>query len=174
MLKEFNVLASTSRGFEKYARRELRFLFERIGDASPEIERSGVSGLIVIKANLNTFEVIRKLRALLIEVPYEFRFTLRVMPIERVVNTDLDMIQQTVTDLSSKIGETETFRITVEKRHTALHSNEIIEKVAMNIKRKVNLSHPDKIVLIEIVGGSTGISIIQPEELLSVQKEKLL
>ena len=174
MLREFNILATTSRGFEKYARSELRFLFEKIGDPSPAIERTGVSGLIAVKTDMDPVEAIRRLRALLQQSPYEFRFTLRIMPIEKVVPTQLDAIQQAVTELSCKIDEKETFRVTVEKRFTTTHSKEIIEKVAASIKRKVNLSNPDKVVLIEVVGGFTGVSVVNPQDIVSVQKEKLL
>ncbi len=174
MLKEFNILATTSRGYEKYARSELHFLFEKIGDASPTIERTGVSGLIAVKTNMDTIEAIRRLRALLQQSPYEFRFTLRIIPIEKIVPTELETIQQAVTELSIKIDENETFRVTVEKRFTTTHSKEIIEKVATSIKRKVNLTNPDKIVLIEIVGGLTGVSVLNPQDIVSVQKEKLL
>jgi tRNA acetyltransferase TAN1 len=174
MLKEFNFLASTSRGYETYARHELRFLFEKIGDTSPVIEKTGVSGLIAVKTSIDAIEAIRQLRAILHQSPYEFRFTLRIIPIEKVVRTDLDLIQQTVAELSSKIEENETFRVTVEKRFTGTHTQDIIEKVATNIKRKVNLTQPDKIILIEVVGGLTGVSVVKPEDILSVLKEKLL
>jgi tRNA acetyltransferase TAN1 len=172
--KEFNLLVTTSRGYEAFARSELRLLFEKIGDTAPVMYKTGVSGLIAIRTNLDVFEVIRRFRAILHQSPYEFRFTLRIIPIERVTRTDLELVQQTVAELGSKIGENEAFRMTIEKRLTAMHSKDIIEKVAVNIKRKVNLTRPDKIVLIEIVDGFTGVSVIRPEEVLSVLKEKLL
>ena len=174
MLKDFNLLATTSRGYERYARSELRFLFEKIGDASAVIERTGVSGLIAVKTNMDGVEAIRRFRVLLQESPYEFRFTLRIIPIERVVSTELEAIQHAVADLSVKIDEKETFRVTVEKRFTTTHSKEIIEKVAAGIKKKVNLTNPDKIVLVEVIGAFTGVSVLSPEDILSVQKEKLL
>jgi len=174
MQNEFNLLATTSRGYEAFARSELRFLFEKIGDAAAVINRTGVSGLIAIRTNLDAFEVISRFRTILRQSPYEFRFTLRIIPIERVIRTDLELIRQTVEELALKIGEKETFRITVEKRFTESHSKDIIEKVAASIKRNVNLTRPDKVVLIEIIGRLTGISVIKPEDVLSVLKEKLL
>jgi tRNA acetyltransferase TAN1 len=174
MRREFNLLATTSRGYETYARSELRFLFEKVGDTAPAIEKTGISGLIAVKTNMDSIEVIRQLRAILRQRPYEFRFVLRLVPVEKVVCTDLDQIQQAVVELSSKIGENETFRVTVEKRFTTTHTKDIVEKVAGNIKRKVNLTAPDKVVLIEVIGGLTGVSVIKPEDILSVLKEKLL
>jgi tRNA acetyltransferase TAN1 len=150
------------------------FLLEKIGDSSPSVERTGISGLIAAKSNIDPFEVIKQLRAILREHPYEFRFTLRVIPIERVVSTDLSQIQQTLAELSSRIGESETFRVTVEKRFTTTRTQDIIQAAAGNVKRKVNLNEPDRIILIEVLGALTGVSVIRPKDILSVLKEKVL
>ncbi len=89
------------------------------------------------------------------------------------MRTDLGEIERTVTELASKIKENESFRVTVEKRFTDTSTKDIIEAAAANIERKVDLSSPDKIILIEVVGGLTGISIIRPEQILAVMKEKV-
>jgi tRNA acetyltransferase TAN1 len=174
MLRDLNLLATTWRGNETHARTELTHLLEEIGDSTPVVERTGISGLISARTTLDPFEVIRLLRAVLRERPYEFRHTLRVIPIERVVPTDLNKIQETATELSLKIEETETFRVTVEKRFTTTHTKEIVEAVAKNIKRKVNLTKPDRIILVEVLGRLTGVSLTKPEDTLSVLKEKIL
>ncbi len=174
MLGRFNLLVTSSRGYESHARAELGHLLERIGDSAASVEKTGISGLIAAKTTLNPFDVIRQLRSILHEHPYEFRYMLRVIPIEHVVRTDLNQIQQIATELGSRIGENETFRVTVEKRFTGTSSREIIETAAANVKRKVNLTKPDKIILIEVVNGSTGLSLIRPDDILSVLKEKLL
>jgi len=174
MLRDFNLLATTSRGNERDACSELSYLLGEIDDSAPNVEKTGISGLIAAKTASNPFEVIEKFRKILHERPYEFRYTLRIIPIEKVVPTDLEKIQRVATELSSKIEENETFRVTVEKRFTAMPSRNIIEEVAANIERKVDLSKPDKILLIEIVGGLTGISVIKPDGILSVMKENVL
>ena len=174
MLKDFNLLVTTWRGNENNARSELKRLLDAIGESSPSVEKTGVSGLIVAKTSSDPFEVIQRFRNILCERPYEFRHALRLIPIEKVVHTDLDQIKEAVTQLSSRIGENETFRVTVEKRFTAIHTRNIIEAAATSIKRKVNLQNPDYIVLIEVVGGFTGLSLIKPKDTISVLKEKML
>ena len=174
MIRDFNLLATTSRGNEDEACSELWYLLGEIGDSAPTIEKTGVAGLIAAKTAFNSFEVIEKLRKILHERPYEFRYTLRIIPIERVVRTDLKEIQRVATELSSKIKENETFRVTVEKRFTEISTRDIIETAASNIERKVDLNKPDKILLIEVIGGLTGISVIKPDEILAVVKEKIL
>lgn len=167
-------MATTSRGNEGYTRSELSHLLEQAGDSTPKIERTGISGLVAIKTVLDPFDVVKKFREILQERPYEFRFTLRVIPIEKVVYTDLNQIQDAVAELSSKIGPKETFRVTVEKRFTGTSTEAIIEASAAKIKNKVNLTKPDKILLIEVVGKRTGVSVIRPDDVLSVLKEKVL
>jgi tRNA acetyltransferase TAN1 len=174
MLRDFNLLATTSRGNEDNACSELWYLLGEIGDSAASVDKTGVTGLIAAKTTVNPFEAIEKFREILQERPYEFRYTLRVIPVEKVVHTDLGEIQCATTELSSKIGQNETFRVTVEKRFTGTSTHDIIEAAAASIERKVDLSKPDKILLIEVVGRLTGVSVIKPDEILAVMKEKVL
>ena len=71
--------------------------------------------------------------------------------------------------LLPKIGEDESFRVTVRRRHTELENIEVVKAVASVIPRKVNLGSPDKTVLVEIVGEWTGISVLdEKNDVLSV------
>ena len=175
VLRDFNLLATTARGNEEDACSEIWFLLGETGDSAPQVEKTGITGLIAAKTASNPFDVIRKFRVILKERPYEFRYSLRVIPVEKVIRTDLSEIQRAVTELASpsKIEENETFRITVEKRFTTTSTRDIIEAAAVNIERRVDLKNPDKIVLIEVVGGLTGISIVKAEDILSTMKENL-
>jgi tRNA acetyltransferase TAN1 len=172
LLDDFNLLVTTTKGSEEDACSEIWFLIGEMGDREVKVDKTGIRGLIAARTVLNPFNVIDNLRDILEERPYEFRYTLRVIPIEKVVRTDLSEIQHAVVELAGKIGENETFRITVEKRFTTTQTREIIEAAAANIQRRVDLARPDRIVLIEVVGGSTGVSVIKPEDILSVPKER--
>jgi len=174
LLRDFNLLATTSRGNEDNACSELWYLLGEIGDSAPTVDRTGVSGLIAAKTAFNPFDVVEKFRKILRERPYEFRYTLRIIPIERVVRTDLGEIQRAAAELGSKIGKSEKFRVTIEKRFTETPTRDIIEAAAANIEREVDLNNPDKILLIEVIGGLTGLSVIKSDEILAVTKEKML
>ncbi|MEM2103500.1 MAG: THUMP domain-containing protein [Candidatus Bathyarchaeia archaeon] len=174
MIKDFNILATTSRGNEGQACSELGFLLGEVGDSAAVVDRTGVSGLIAAKTVLNPFEVIDKFRQILHERPYEFRYTLRIIPVEKVVRTDIKEIRSAAAELSAKINPNEFFRVTVEKRFIETSTKDIVEAAASAIERKVNLKNPDKILLIEIIGRLTGISIVRPNDILSVVKEKTL
>jgi len=172
VLKDFNLLVTTARGNEEDACSEMWYLLGEIGDSAAKVDKTGITGIIAAKSAFNPFEVIEKLRTILKERPYEFRYTLRAIPIEKVVRTDLGEIERAATELGAKIGENETFRVTVEKRFTETPLKDIIEAAAVNIERRVDLNNPDKIVLVEVLGGLTGISVVKPTEILSVMKER--
>ncbi len=174
IVDDFNLLVTTAKGSEEDACSEIWFLIGEMGDREVKVDKTGIRGLIAAKSALDPFTVINSLRDVLNERPHEFRYTYRVIPIEKVVRTDLDEIKQVVVELASKITEKETFRITVEKRFSTIQTVDIIEAAAANVQRKVDLTKPDRIILIEVVGGSTGISVIRPEDILSVAKERKL
>src|SRR4030043_319671 len=134
LIKDFNLLVSTSRGNERQMCSELSYLLkEMLSDPVPVVVKTGIRGLVVAKTSLDPCEVIEKFRAILQERPYEFRYALRIIPIEKVLPNDLNEIKRVATELAANIGENETFRVTVEKRFTSLHSQEFIEAAATGI-----------------------------------------
>jgi tRNA acetyltransferase TAN1 len=175
MINGFNLIATTSRGNERPMINEILYLLkEEVGDSEAQAAKTKIRGLIVAKTTHNPLTVIEKFHSLLKERPYEFRYALRILPIDQVVPTDLAKIKEATAELAKKISENETFRVTVEKRFTTLHTKDLIEAAAGNIKNRVNLENPDKILLIEVLGALTGVSLLKPSDILGVVKEKLL
>ena len=175
MLNDFNMLASTARGNERAMCNELLYLLkEELGDVQAKTTKTKIRGLIVGKTVLDPIEVIEKFRVILAERPYSFRYALRIVPIQKVVQTDLSEIKMAAHEMSSQIGEDQSFRVTVEKRFTTLHSREIIEAAVEDIDRKVELREPDWILQIEVLGALTGVSLLRSIDIISVLKEKML
>ena len=175
MINGFNLIATTSRGNERPMINEMLYLLkDELGDAEAQAAKTKIRGLIVAKTTLNPVDVIEKFYAVLKERPYEFRYALRILPIELVVQTDLEEIKKATVELARKISENETFRVTLEKRFTTLHTKDLIEAAAGDIKNQVNLEKPDRILLVEVLGALTGLSLLKPSDILAVVKEKML
>ena len=100
------------------------------------------------------------------------RFILRIIPVDKVVDTKLEDIVRTVKDLSSAIGPGETFRITIEARDSPYPDRKLIDAIADAVDRKVSLDTPDKVVLQEIFGEYSRVSVITPHDNVSIQKLK--
>ena len=148
------------------------YLLGEVGDRGSTIETVSVIGLVVAKTKLDPIKAIRDLRSLLKERPWEFKYTLKLVPAQKVVEANLDEIDKAALELAKGIVEGEKFRITIEKRHTDLSSKVIIDKIAKGIDRKVNLDNPDKILLIEVIGQFAGVALITSDDVLSIEKEK--
>jgi tRNA acetyltransferase TAN1 len=170
----FNLLVTTYRHREYEAVDELTLLLQRFGDESPILKIQEVSGLILAFTNLNPFELTTKYKELLAEEPWQFRYILRAIPIERLFYTDLKNIVIEAENLvMKKLNRNDSFRITIEKRHTVLRSNEIISSIANKLSRyKVSLENPNWIILIEIIGNKTGISVLKEIDIFSSVMEK--
>jgi len=93
-------------------------------------------------------------------------------PIQMITETEIDKIKQNVIKLKDTIQKNDSYRITIEKRNTDISSTEIITEIANIFPNKVSLNQPDWIVLIEILGNDTGISILKDDELFSLDKAK--
>lgn len=172
MLNDFNLIISTSRGNERNTCSEMWYLLGEVGDRGATIETTPVIGLVVAKTKLDPIKAIGDLKKLLRERPWEFKYTLKVAPAQRVVEGRLESIEETAVAMAESIGEKDSFRITVEKRHTDLATKAIIEAVAKRIDRKVDLESPDKVLLIEIIGQLAGLALITPDDILSTEREK--
>ena len=173
MLRDFNLLVTTARGSEAEACSEMWYLLGEIGDDAPKVDKTGISGMVTTKTSFPPLQAVEKLRKILQDRPYEFRYCLRIIPIQEVVDTSIENIERKAASLADKIEEDEAFRVTVEKRHSSVSRKDVIEAAAAKIERKVDLTNPDWIVLVEIVGGSTGISVVKPSDIMSVVKEKV-
>ena len=89
-----------------------------------------------------------------------------------MTDTGMDRIMENVTKLKDIIKQNDSYRITIEKRNTDISSTEIITEIAKIFPNKVSLNQPDWIVLIEILGDKTGISILKDSEVFSLDKTK--
>jgi tRNA acetyltransferase TAN1 len=175
MINDFNLIATTSRGNERPMCNEILYLLkEELDDTQAQAAKTKIRGLIVAKTTLDPILVIEKFHAVLKERPYEFRYALRILPIQKVVSTDLEEIKKNTAELATAIGEDESFRVTVEKRFTTLHTKDLVEAAAGDIKNKVALENSDKILLIEVLGALTGLSLLKQSDILAVIKEKML
>jgi len=161
------------KGFEIPACEEMKDLLEQLGDTNPQVTTSRAQGIILAYTNLDPFIVIKKIKELIQKDKFRYLLILKIRPIESVVEADLEEIKQVCSKLAEKkIKKDETFRITLERRFTNVVRNELIMAAASNIDRKVDLKNADKIVFIEVLEESVGISILTTEDEVSIIKEQ--
>lgn len=172
MAKKNTFIFTSYRGAENSAGSELYMLLTEFGDSKAKITRTEVSGVLTAETELSHQEVIDGLKKMMEHEPWRVRSILRLIPVEEIVGADVNQIVEAVQPKLVRIGEEETFRITVEKRHSDISRGDIIEAIASKTDRKVDLENPDWVILVEVVGVMAGVSVVRPPQILSIVKAK--
>ena len=167
-----NLIITCARNLESETKNEIRKILDELGDQEPEILNVGMRGILMVNTIIEPSKIIDWVKNKIIEEPWLIRYCLRIIPIQRITDTEIDKIKQNVIKLKDTIQKNDSYRITIEKRNTSISSSEIITEVAKIFPNKVSLNQPDWVVLIEIIGNETGISILKNDELFSLDKAK--
>ena len=167
-----NLIITCARHLEPETSEELKSILEQFGDEKPEITKTSMSGVLTAKTELNPFDVIRKIKEKIAEEPWSIRYCLRIIPIESVVESNLEEISTKMLGLMNKVNEKDSFRITIEKRNSEISSTELISKIADKIENKVSLEKPDWIALVEILGNKAGVSVLKNDDIFSLEISK--
>jgi len=167
-----NLIITCARNLESETKNEIRKILDELGDQEPEILNVGMRGILMVNTIIEPSKIIDWVKNKIIEEPWLIRYCLRIIPIQRITDTEIDKIKQNVIKLKDTIQKNDSYRITIEKRNTSISSNEIITEVAEIFPNKVSLNQPDWIILIEIIGNETGISILKNDGIFSLDKAK--
>jgi len=162
----FDLLVSTGRGLEQKCISALEEVI-RSFDPGFRATKSQFCGLLKGSATKPNRDIIHHVVSVLEEKPWYNELIKRVVPIDTVVLSDPRRIVEAVKDLRLRIpprGD-ESFRVRVRKRGAGLERMELITSVADLFDNEVDLAHPDFEVRIEMVGKSSGVSIIRRGEI---------
>ncbi|MFX0061327.1 MAG: THUMP domain-containing protein [Candidatus Hermodarchaeota archaeon] len=173
--KDLNLtlLISSVRTYEREALSEAWQLFKEFGYESKAAISNipGLSLLTIPKGNLK--EIIGIIQSQLTKKIFDY--CLKFVPLQKIVPTTLKQIVDTVKELLDENQLIlDKWRITLNRRHTTLDRMAILQKVAKVVEHgKVDLKNPSWIIQIEILGKISGISILQPHQIISQgRKEK--
>lgn len=171
MLKKFNLLASTYRRRENDLLSELWYFLRELGDSEVRASPTGLPGLVVLLTKLDPFIVVEEIAKKILSEPWYFRFLLKIEPIEACIPSDLEEIKREALDLAAKkLDPKDTYRVEVRIRLSPLSRDKVIAAIAPSIPNKVNLENPSKIVLVEIIRDTTGVAVVEPRHIVSVQR----
>ena len=172
-MNNFNLLVSTSRFNEVNATAEMWFTLLTCGDKYPIISRIQYPGLITAATHIDNREVIRKIKILLEKDSDFFQFILKIVPIDYVCETKLNMIKNFVEKYYSLYFNTEdSFKIELKRRkNKVIERNTFIEVIAKIFNNKVDLNNPDKILRVELLGNISGISFLTPNDTIIVHNK---
>lgn len=167
-----NLIVTCWRHYEQEAADEIRRILGESGDGQARTERSVLSGIVMVDTSADPVRIPRIIRERIRDEPWSVRYVRRAIPIQSWIETDMDRIVSEAARLAGAIRDGQTYRVTVKKRNSDVSSMQIIERIADTIQREVSLESPDRIVRVEIFGEHTGVSVLEPDGVLSVDREK--
>lgn len=168
-----NLIVTCQRHMEEEAANEIADILEEMGDDTPNIDITDMSGILTVDTILEPVSISNKIKNMLIDEPWTIRYCMRVIPIQATVNAEIDAIADiAIKTAQQKIPKDSTYRITVEKRNSDIASSDIIDTIAHSIKNKVSLEYADFIILIEILHRVAGVSILQDSDIFSAEKTR--
>lgn len=169
---DYNLLATTEKRMMSAASSQLWMNLRAIGDPEPVVNKTRIRGVVQGATTLESVEAILLMREHMHSEPDRYDKLYRILPILSWVKTNVNAIVSEVEDQKDRMSADDSFRVTIEKRRTGLRSLEVIEPVAAVIDNPVDLENPDWVILVEILGDRTGVSIVRAEALFNVQKER--
>ena len=164
-----NLLVSSSWRASGRSRREIVARLRALGDSTPLVIPTDRKGIMTVRTSLDPRAVIRSLRTLHLDCPTAFRYTYKWVPVDVWTAPDAESLRQAVMRLRDRIGPGERWRISIERRAPVCPlPAELIAALAPLIDGKVDLSHPDKILRVDLFGDRAAVAVITPEEIFSV------
>ncbi len=126
-------------------------------------------GIAIVRTTIDGREVIRRCREFH-QAEAAFEFAIKWVPVDYWCDTNLDAMKECIDErVTGRIGRDQTWGMKVEKRRwNKFHTIEIIEYLAKDIDRKVDLGNPDLLVRIDVLGEKTAISVLEPNEIFSL------
>ena len=167
-----NLIITCQRNLEDPTILEAQNMLERFGDVDAIIEKTVFSGIIQVQTSLDNIKVLDDFRELIDDEPWLIKYCSRIIPIQAECESKLDEITNKAIELSHVMKKDQTYRITIEKRHSSLHTKDIISNIADSISNKVSLENSDWEIIVQVLRDKTGISVIPPDTILSVDRQK--
>lgn len=153
------------------ARGEIIRTLRGFGDPAPRVVKTSVWGIALVMTSLENREVIRRCHALYRADPAaNFRFALKWVPVDHWTRTSLPAIRELIAQrVVPLMGAGETWALRVQKRRwERYHTRDIIIELAHAVPHKVDLTHPDWLLWVDVVGNRTAVSLLRPQDIFSV------
>ena len=151
-------------------RQEVLRVLKRLGDAQARVRWTAVEGIAVVETTLDNHQVIHWCRNLFRNQTEPFDFAVKWVPVDYWCATDLATIKRVIdTKLTKRIAPSEAWAMRAYKRRwQRCHTAEIVLELASGINRAVDLSQPDWIVWVDIIGRQTAVSLLRRDEIFSI------
>ena len=163
IMQEFSgILISSARTLERNSSSEIFYLLsEVLGYENVDVNPvPDISGLSIATFSDNPISTLEKIKTEIEKDNSILQYSLKLVPIQYRTNSSIEKMKEIMGIFNEQIGEDDTWRITLRRRHSQLSREEIIHSLADIITNgSVRLENPDYYIIVEILGKWTYLSL---------------
>jgi hypothetical protein len=89
-----NLIITCARYLEEETEEEIIDILDKLGDSNVKISISSMSGILTAETILDPIEIVRKMKEMLLDEPWSIRYCLRVIPIQKFIETNVEEIEK--------------------------------------------------------------------------------
>lgn len=163
IMQEFSgLLISSARTLERNSSSEMFYLLSEIlgyenVDVNPVPD---ISGLSIATFSENPISTLEKIKTEIEKDNSVLQYSLKLVPIQYRTNSSIEKMEEIMKIFNDYIGEDDTWRITLRRRHSQLSREEIIHSLAEIVTNgSVKLENPDYHIIVEILGKWSYLSL---------------
>lgn len=140
------------------------------GDEYPIISKLDFQGLLIAFTKIENKDVIQKINEILRDNQNFFQYILKIIPIDYVCESKTETVSQIIRSTYQEyIHKGDSFKIVLNRRKSdSIERNSAIKTIAAIFDNKVDLENPDKVIHIEVLGDVTGISYLNPNDIIKI------
>lgn len=170
---KFNLLVTFNPNHAGTAEKELSEVLKKIGEKPRIAAIKDIEGLFKVAVS-DARKVVSRLKSLCQADPDRFVATHHYTPIDSWCKSDMAEMKSRIKSLVPGIGKNDRWRMGLNKRHwdKTGQTDLIVSLTGVIDRPNVDLSNPQKIVQVEIIGNEAGIALLQKEETLNVAEVK--
>ena len=170
-MERYNLLVTFHPQDAGLAEREVRKRIEEAGGQVEDVERSSINGVFCVQVADDAKGIVRTMREEFADAPHMLAHTFHWVPVDRWVEASDEAMLEAVRDAAQGIGDSQRWMMHVHKRHHPASSEELMLTLTDPIvKGKVDLKHPEKIIAVEVLGAMAGISLLERDEIIDVNR----
>ncbi|MGA2665224.1 MAG: THUMP domain-containing protein [Nitrososphaerales archaeon] len=166
-----NLILTSQKGNEAKASAEFKEIALQHGLRKLHVEKSDFDGVLEVDIE-DSRGFVAFLREYVRSEPFRMHFVQRVIPVDLVVDTDLEQIKLGAGQLGEQIAKTESFKIEIDERDSPYSRKQLIDAIAEVVDRSVNLESPDRVIQVEVLGEYTALCLARPDEIISITRLK--
>lgn len=170
-MAEVNLLVTFDPVHQESAKKEIETLMKELNESGKITKIGGGLAQLTVK---DARKFVDKLLGIIKKEIGKFNYTFNWWPVDKWCKAEIKEMQKVIAEIQKGIKNEEKWKMELAKRDTTKeYPKDLIIKLTDVVnKPKVDLSNPDKIIKVEIIGDKAAITLIEKNKVFNTSNFK--